>query len=447
MRIKDILIATNGRLLSGDLETEITGVTQDSRKIEVGNLYVPIIGENHDGHDFIESAFDNGAVATFASHDISYPGKVVVRVEDTLQALQQLAHYIRVNNPIKVIGITGSVGKTSTRDMIYSVVSQKYKALKTLGNYNNDIGLPLTISRYRGEDVMVLEMGMSQLGEISLLSKLAQPDIAVITTIGTAHIGDLGSRENILKAKLEIIDGITDGVLIVNDDNDLLHQIQIPNLDVRRVGTGPCDIVAKNIILKEESSKFTIVLDNNETKVHVPLPGKHFVINALLAIAVGRQLDIPLDLCIKGIEQFELTKNRMDTLTLKNNIKIIDGTYNASEDSMKSSVDVLVNYQGRKICVLADMLDMGDYAKALHQSVGRYVAEKGIDILICKGQNAKFIQQAAIDNGMHNTLLFETNVQVIQYLDTILQRDDVILCKGSNGMHMKEIVEYLKGKF
>ena len=447
MRVKDILVATNGTLLSGDLNTEITGVTQDSRMIEVGNLYVPIIGENHDGHNFIKGAFDNGAVATFSSHDISFPDKVVIRVVDTLEALQQLAHYIRVNNSVKVVGITGSVGKTSTRDMIYSVVSQKFNALKTLGNFNNDIGLPLTISRYQGEDVMVLEMGMSQLGEISLLSKLAQPDIAVITTIGTAHIGDLGSRENILKAKLEIIDGVTDGVLIVNDDNDLLHQMEIQRLEVVRVGTGNCDIVAKNISLKENSSEFNIVLDNNETKVHVPLPGKHFVINALLAIAVGRQLDIPLDLCIKGIEQFELTKNRMDTLTLKNNIKIIDGTYNASEDSMKSSIDVLVNYQGRKICVLADMLDMGDYAKELHQSVGKYVAEKGIDMLICKGENAKFIQQAAMDNGMDHAVLFETNEQVIQYLDSVLQRDDVLLCKGSNGMHMKEIVEYLKGKF
>ena len=447
MRIKDILKATKGELLSGDLESEITGVTQDSRMIQLGNLYVPIIGENHDGHDFIEGAFHNGAAATFVSRDISFPDKIVIRVEDTLQALQQLAHYIRVNNPMKVVGITGSVGKTSTRDMIYSVVTQKYKALKTLGNYNNDIGLPLTVSRYQGEDVMVLEMGMSQLGEISLLSKLAQPDIAVITTIGTAHIGDLGSRENILKAKLEIIDGMNDGVLIVNDDNDLLHQIQVPNIEVVRVGTGNCDVIAKNITLKENSSEFTIVLDNKETKVHVPLPGKHFVINALLAIAVGIKLEIPLDLCIRGIEQFELTKSRMDTLTLKNNIKIIDGTYNASEDSMKSSIDVLVNYQGRKICVLADMLDMGEFAQELHASVGKYVAEKGIDLLICRGENAKFIQQAAITHGMDNTMLFETNAQIIEYLDTILHEGDVILCKGSNGMHMKEIVEYLKGKF
>lgn len=446
MKVKDIVKATDGVLVSGDLNTVISNVTQDSRECQMGSLYVPILGENHDGHDFIEAAFLNGAVATFTSTPISCPDKVVILVKDTLKALQQLASYIRSSHPMKVVGITGSVGKTSTRDMIYSVVSQKYKTLKTLGNYNNEIGLPLTILRYQKEEVLVLEMGMNHLQEISLLSKISRPDIAVITNVGTAHIGELGSRQNILKAKMEIIDGMDEGVLIINDDNDMLHQISLENRTIIRVGTGNCSILAQDIVLKESSSDFIVVLENTQRVVHVPVPGQHFVINALLAIAVGIQLDISLELCIRGIEEFELTKNRMDTLLLKNDIKVIDGTYNASEDSMKSSIDVLSNLQGRKICILADMLEMGEYAQQLHCSVGQYVAKKNIDILICIGQDAKYIQQGAREMGMQNTVAFETNEEVMEYLDTILQARDVILCKGSNGMQVKKIVEYLKEK-
>lgn len=446
MKVKEIVKATNGTLVTGNEEIEITGFTQDSRMVKEGDLYIPIIGEVHDGHKFINSAFENGAVATFSSTDIEVYDKVVIKVMDTLKALQDLAQYVRSSNPVKVIGITGSVGKTSTRDMIYSVISQKFNALKTEGNYNNEIGLPLTILRYQNEEVLVLEMGMNHLQEISLLSKISRPNIAVITNVGTAHIGELGSRQNILKAKMEIIDGMQGGTLIINNDNDMLRGVAVDDLNMLRVGTDNGNIVAKNIRLQEDDSLFTLVVDTSEKEVHVPVPGKHFITNALLAVAVGQQMNISLDMCIKGIEEFELTKNRMDTLVLKNDIKVIDGTYNASEDSMRSSIDVLSNYKERKICVLADMLEMGDYAKDLHVSVGEYVASKGIDILICKGQDAKYIQQGARAQGMANTIVFETNAEVIEYLRTIIQPKDVILCKGSNGMHLKEVVQYLKEK-
>jgi UDP-N-acetylmuramoyl-tripeptide--D-alanyl-D-alanine ligase len=447
MKVKDIVVATKGILLSGDLDTEVIGVTQDSREVLVGNLYVPIIGEKHDGHRFIENAFEKGAAASFTMQEEAIDGKAIIQVRDTIEALQRLAHYVRTSNPIKVVGVTGSVGKTSTRDMIYSVVNQKYKTLKTLGNYNNEIGLPLTILRYLDEEVMILEMGMNHMGEIAVLSKIAEPDIAVITNVGTAHIGEVGSRENILKAKLEIIDGMQEGTLIINNDNDMLKKIKETHIPVLRVSTKQGDIVAKDIVLQEDSSNFVVVVDNNESNVYIPVPGQHFITNALLAIMVGKQLDIPLPLCIKGIKEFELTKNRMDTIVLKNDIKVIDGTYNASEDSMKSSIDVLANYQGRKICVLADMLEMGSYAKELHVSVGEYVAKKNIDILICKGEDAKYMQQGATSQGMKNTVLFETNEEVMKYLEAIIQPGDVILCKGSNGMKVKEIVEYIKGRY
>ena len=221
MKVYEILEATKGILVSGNKEDEICFFSQDSRQMKNGGMYIPLKGERFDGHDFIESAFQTGATAIITAKDVSYPDKIVIKVEDTYQALKDMAIYLRSHRPVKVVGVTGSVGKTSTRDMVYSVVKQKYKTLKTEGNYNNEIGLPLTILRYQDEEVMVLEMGMNHLNEMSRLSIIAHPDVSCITNVGTAHIGELGSRENILKAKLEITDGMKDqSTLIINNDND-----------------------------------------------------------------------------------------------------------------------------------------------------------------------------------------------------------------------------------
>ena len=206
MLIKEIIEATQGQLLSGNLNDDVKGFTQDTRKINEGDMYIPLIGEKADGHDYIEQAFFKGASSIITSQPVDYPDKNVILVKDTLQAMSDMAAYLREHRPVKVVAITGSVGKTSTKDMIYSVVSTKYKTLKTLGNYNNHIGLPLTILRHQDEEVMILEMGMNHLEEIHHLTMIAKPDIAAITNVGTAHIGELGSRENILKAKIEIVD-------------------------------------------------------------------------------------------------------------------------------------------------------------------------------------------------------------------------------------------------
>lgn len=441
MKVYEIVEATRGILVSGNKDDEINFFSQDSRQMTNGGMYIPLKGERFDGHNFIESAFQTGAQAIISEKDVNYEDKIVIKVKDTHQALKDMASYLRNHRPVKVVGVTGSVGKTSTRDMVYSVVKQKYKTLKTEGNYNNEIGLPLTILRYHDEEVLVLEMGMNHLQEMSRLSMIARPDIACITNVGTAHIGELGSRENILKAKLEIINGMKEGsTLIINQDNDMLQTVELPHLNVVRVGKGKeASIQASHIVLEETKSSFEVEYQGKKEIIEVPVQGEHNISNALIAIAVGIELNISLEDIKKGIQEFKLTKNRMDILE-KNHKTVIDGTYNASVDSMKSSIDVLANYKKRKIAILADMLELGDYSQQLHEEVGSYVASKGIDILVCVGKEAKYIYQKAKES-MKDVYYFESNQEVIDRLDELLKEDDVILVKGSHSMNLKEVVE------
>lgn len=445
MLIREIIEATGGTLLSGNINDDIHGFTQDTRQIHEGDMYIPLVGEKNDGHQFIKQAFEAGASSVITSQPIDYPDKNVILVKDTLQALTDMAAYLRKHRAVKVVGITGSVGKTSTKDMIYAVVSMQYKTLKTLGNYNNHIGLPLTVLRHQDEEVMVLEMGMNHLGEIRHLTHIARPDIAVITNVGTAHIGELGSRENILKAKMEIVEGLTQqGRLIINDDNDMLHTVQSQDYLIIRVGeNNDCYLKAYHVELLLEESYFDLDYQGKTYHVHVPVSGHHFVMNALIAIAVGLSLDIDIEKCIKGIDQFELTKNRMDMIELSHGIRLIDGTYNANLDSMKSSLDVLSKYPNRKIAILADMLELGAYEQAFHQEVGQYVAQKHIDVLLTVGQASRYIMLKAKEKGIE-AYHFENNQQLKQKLEQMIQKNDVILVKGSHGMHLHEIVEYLK---
>ena len=441
MKVYEIVEATRGILVSGNKDDEINFFSQDSRQMTNGGMYIPLKGERFDGHNFIESAFQTGAQAIISEKDVNYEDKIVIKVKDTHQALKDMARYLRNHRPVKVVGVTGSVVKTSTRDMVYSVVKQKYKTLKTEGNYNNEIGLPLTILRYHDEEVLVLEMGMNHLQEMSRLSMIARPDIACITNVGTAHIGELGSRENILKAKLEIINGMKEGsTLIINQDNDMLQTVELPHLNVVRVGKGKeASIQASHIVLEETKSSFEVEYQGKKEIIEVPVQGEHNISNALIAIAVGIELNISLEDIKKGIQEFKLTKNRMDILE-KNHKTVIDGTYNASVDSMKSSIDVLANYKKRKVAILADMLELGDYSQQLHEEVGSYVASKGIDILVCVGKEAKYIYQKARES-MKDVYYFESNQEVIARLDELLKEDDVILVKGSHSMNLKEVVE------
>ena len=453
MEIKDILKVTNGKMLIGDENLVCDSFSKDTRTIQNGDIYIGIKGENFDGNKFWKQALDNGAggviiqdVEVSTEELETYKDKTVIKVENTLKALYEIAKYKRSLYDIPVVAITGSVGKTSTKDIIASVVSTKYKTLKTEGNNNNNIGLPLTILKLKDHEALVVEMGMNHFGEISLLTDIAKPTLAVITNIGTSHIGNLGSRENILKAKLEILEGMKIPKIIINNDNDLLHDWYNKNSEKLEIHTfgieNNSEVMGLDIKIKEESSEFTAVTDSKETNIKVPVGGEHFVYNALCAMTVGKVLNIPVDKIQYGIESFELTKKRMDIKKLENGAIIINDAYNASFESMKVSLEFLANHTGeRKIAVLGDMFELGEYSEELHRKVGKEVVKNNIDMLICAGENAKYIIEEAKKNSKIETYFMHNNEEIVEKLSQELRNGDVVLVKASNGMKFFEICQ------
>ena len=453
MKIKDILKVTDGELVIGNENLECENFSKDTRTIKKGDIYIGIKGENFDGNKFWNTAFDNGAEAVivqnveFTKNEMErYSNKTIIKVEDTLNALYEIAKYKRSLYDIPVVAITGSVGKTSTKDIIASVVSTKYKTLKTEGNNNNNIGLPLTILKLKDHEALVVEMGMNHFGEISLLTDIAKPTLAVITNIGTSHIGNLGSRENILKAKLEILEGMKIPKIIINNDNDLLHNWYNENSEKLEIHTfgieNNSEVMGQDIKMKEESSEFTAVTDSKETNIKVPVGGEHFVYNALCAMTVGKVLNISVDKIQYGIESFELTKKRMDIKKLENGAIIINDAYNASFESMKVSLEFLANHTGeRKIAVLGDMFELGEYSEELHRKVGKEVVKNNIDMLICAGENAKYIIEEAKKSGKIETYFMHNNEEIVEKLSQELRNGDVVLVKASNGMKFFEICQ------
>ncbi len=456
MKIEEIVKVINGNLIIGNKEIEVENFSKDTRTIQKDDIYIGIKGQNFDGSSFWKQAFDAGAKAVIISKQniteeekIIYKDKVIIEVEDTLNALYEIAKYKRSKYNIPVIAITGSVGKTSTKDIVASVVSQKFKTLKTEGNNNNNIGLPLTILKLKNEEALVVEMGMNHFGEISLLTNIAKPTLAIITNIGTSHIGNLGSRENILKAKLEILEGMKIPKVIINNDNDLLHKWYNENKNKIEIHTygikNESEIMAQNIELGEEESKFLAKLkDNEELQINIPVGGEHFIYNALCGISVGKLLGLSNEKIEKGISTFELTKKRMDIKNLKNGVTLINDSYNASYESMKASLEYLSKRTDlRKIAVLGDMLELGEYSKELHKKVGEEVAKGNIDILICRGEYSQDIIEGAKNNKKTKIIKLNTNDEILKKLQEILKEGDVVLIKASNAMKFYEICQKL----
>ena len=442
--------------LFNEVNRNINKITIDTRKVVDGDCYIGIKGDKNDGNLFYMDAFNKGASLVILEHfDINDEvmdylvknNKSILVVEDTKKALGDLAKYKRSLFFSPVVAVTGSAGKTSTKDMIYSVLKEKYNAHKTIGNQNNHIGLPLTIlSLEEDNEVLVLEMGMNHLGEISYLTNIAKPDVAVITNVGTAHIGNLGSRENILKAKLEILEGLNpNGVIIINNDNDLLHEWYLNNkgnYNIITIGINNNSLYMANIIERNEWWS-TFSCDNEIYKV--PVGGEHFIYNALAAIAVGKYFNEDVDIIKHGILNFELSSNRMSIIN-SGNITIIDDSYNANFDSMSYAIKYLGSLTGRNIAVLGTMRELGDYTEDLHKKIGNLVEKEKIDILITVGEDSDFINEGAKDAGFNkdNSYHFTNNLDAINFINSIKSDNDNILVKASNSLNFKEIVEKIK---
>lgn len=451
LTVSKIIEVTKGKLLTNCEDFIIKDFNKDTRTIQKDDMYIAIKGENFDGNLYIEDALQKGAIGCLIdSKNISddviqkFNDKPIIKVDDTIKAIQALAKYKRSLFDIPVVAITGSVGKTSTKDIVAKVLSEKYKVLKTQGNLNNHIGLPLTLLKLREEHTaVVVEMGMNNFGEISVLTNIANPTICAIINIGTSHIGNLGSRENILKAKLEILEGLAiNGKVVVNNDNDLLNEWNIKDTKYDKVTYGinnKSDYNADNIICTESYSNFETVVNNNMYNISVPVPGKHFIYNALCAISIARILNIECDDIIKGIQKVELTQKRMEVIN-NNGITIINDAYNSSYDSVKATLEAMLEFDcKRRIATLGDMLELGSFSKELHEKVGIEVAENNIDILITVGNEAKHIASKAKELGVPEIYICETNLEATNIINSIKKKDDLILLKASNGMHFYEI--------
>ena len=445
--IKDIIRLCDGKLLSGDENIVINNIKIDSRKINDGDIYVGIRGEVNDGNIFFEDAINRGAKAIIVDNSKldydKYSDVTIVLVKDTVWCLQELARYKRSLFKGEVIAITGSVGKTTTKDMVASILSEKYKVLKTEGNYNNHIGLPLTILNYTLEDVMVVELGMSHKGELSLLSRIAKPTLSIITNVGTAHIGNLGSRENILMAKLEILDGMDNKKLIINNDNDMLHEYYVKNSDnVITVGINSSSMY-RAVNVRDNCLFFDI--DGYLENVKNVYMNEAYIINLLVGYAVGSLLGLTNEEYLNGVKKVTLSSKRLEMVMNKYGYNIINDSYNANYDSMKVGLEYLhnINYSGRKIAVLADMLELGEYSKKMHEDVGMEVVKNKIDVLVTVGEYARYINDKAISVGFdkNNSYHFNNNIECIDFLKGFLKRGDTVLFKGSNGMKLYEIID------
>lgn len=455
MTVAEISRAVDGVLYQGDPATRVQAVSTDTRRLTGGELFFALRGERYDGHAFVSDAVAGKATGVVVEHMV--PGInqniPVIQVADTLNALQRLARYNRDLYRVPVIGITGSSGKTSTKDLVAAALSGQYRTLKTVGNMNNEIGLPLTLleidDRYQA---VVVEMGMRGPGEIASLCRLARPTGAVITNIGEAHLERLGSVDNIARAKGEILEGIpVDGFALLHRDSPYITR------EARRCrgrvfffGTGSdADIRAWDICPEGGGNRFRVrVPGGEEGEIYLPVPGRHNVLNALAAVGVAWALGVSLDKIAKGLASATLTPMRMEIIEV-GSLTIINDAYNANPASTTAALQVLAEMAGerRRIAVLGDMLELGEAAVPAHRRVGTEAAGS-VDYLITVGNLARSIANGAIAAGLPSGQVFSTasNEETIAVLKDLLAPDDVVLIKGSRGMRMEEIVQSLINK-
>lgn len=451
LKIKEIAGAIGADIVCGMPNDEVIRVSHDSRDAGPGTLFFCLIGEKNDAHRFIPDVVEAGCTHVVISdieslRPVTEKGVTALYVEDTKKALQDLAAWYLKETGVTVVGVTGSVGKTTTKDMLYAICSQKYRTGCTKGNYNSDVGLPLTVlSLEEGTEVAILEMGMDRPGQIDLLARIARPKVAVITTIGSAHLEFFGKRENILKAKMEITNYLgSSGTLVVNTDCDLLKPEYVKGgyrlvtagrgmtndfrlSDVRNLGADGCEFTLTNMWRSE--------------RFRIPVLGTHNAGNAAIAIAAADRLNITMSEAARGLSSMTLTGNRLAFRT-DGKITVLDDTYNASPESMRAAIDQLVATEGRKkIAVLGDMYELGEDSADIHQSIGEYAESRGVDLVIGVGDLGQLTAAGAGSNGM----MAPTKEKAVKILKQTVEEGDVILVKASHAMEMGKIVEALIG--
>ncbi|HEY8463690.1 MAG TPA: UDP-N-acetylmuramoyl-tripeptide--D-alanyl-D-alanine ligase [Bacillota bacterium] len=449
--IGEIVSAVGGTLVQGDPGLTVRGVSTDSRQLRPGELFIALQGERFDGHRFVKAAADSGAAAVIVMQPVAAPdGLAVIRVTDTLAALGALARAHRSRFEIPLIAITGSNGKTTTKDLIAAILEQTLQVVKTEQNYNNEIGLPLTLFKLsEATEAAVVEMGMRGLGQIRQLAQIARPTVGIVTNVGLTHLELLGNQENIAKAKGELVAALPrDGLAILNGDDPLvramqsltsarklLYGIDAPGLDYRATG----------ITATVSGSRFTAETPQGIIMIELPLPGRHNILNALAAVAVAQALGLSNQLICKGLSAPLLTGKRLHILE-QQGWWLIDDTYNASPTSVRAALEVLAGAVTgkRRIAVLADMLELGPAASRIHRELGTYAARLKIDWLLAYGDLAReyvvgFNSAAPQNRGVH----FDNKKDLIGNLKALIQPGDWILVKGSRGMQMEEVVAAL----
>ncbi len=450
MTVGEIVSACGGRLLCGDAAAEVTSFVADSREAGPGSLFVPLVGEKTDAHAYLAKAFAAGAAAAFTQEHTEAQGPGAwIAVDDTRAALQQTAAAWRRRFSGPVVGITGSVGKTTTKEMVALALSGGLRVMKTEGNQNSQIGLPLTVFRLSPEfDAAVLEMGMSEFGEMGRIAAVAAPDYAVVTNIGLSHIGNLGSQENIRKEKLRITDRFHEGsVLFLNGDDPMLAELRngFP-FETVFFGTQPwCDFRAEEVECGAETSSFRFLSRSGRGgEVRLPVPGLHCVLDALAGLAVAERLGVPLQKAAQALAGYRPLAMRMQIRRVRG-VTLIDDSYNSSPDAAKSSINVLCGFSGgRRFAVLADMLELGEYSRQAHFELGEYAAKAGVDVLLTVGPQARAIAEgfrSALPGG--DCSACGTNAEAAQLLLRSLCPGDAVLVKGSRGMKTDEIVKRL----
>lgn len=437
MTLKEILKITKGKIISGKKENiEVGKICIDSRVIEKNDIFITLQGKNTNGYKYIEEVIDKASII-ITNKKIKLKNKTpIIRVRNTKKALIKIGKYNRkkyIDKPL--IGVTGSVGKTTTKELIGNIFKTKYNILKTRKNYNNEIGVSLMLSEIKDKhDIIILELGMNHLGEIKKLSKLCKPTTGVITNIGTAHIGNLKTQENILKAKLEIIKGMKKGDLIINGSDFYLNRIK-PKKNISIIKTNEKDI--NNIFLNEKLN-FDIKINNNTYNINFNIPNKYLIENILLAIKVGIIYQIPMNNIIKAINNFKSPDNRSEIINLKNNITLINDTYNASLESIKSGLSMLENIKKEKLAIIGDVLEVGDSYELIYKQIEKEILKIENINLITVGTYTKII-----NIGIH----LNNNEEIIEYLNKKELNNTTILLKGSRNMHLEEIKEYLINKY